>query len=57
MLGTLVGLLILIGDIWAIVNVVQSRATSAQKVLWVLLILVLPLIGLLIWYFAGPRGT
>ena len=57
MLGTLVGLLILIGDIWAIVNVVQSRATSAQKVLWVLLILVLPLIGLVIWYFAGPRGT
>ena len=57
MFGTLVGLLVLIGDIWAIVNVVQSRATSAQKVLWVLLILVLPLIGLLIWYFAGPRGT
>jgi len=57
MFGTLVGLLVLIGDIWAVVNVVQSRATTAQKVIWVLLILVLPLIGLVIWYFAGPRGT
>jgi Phospholipase_D-nuclease N-terminal len=48
-------LLILIADIWAIVNVVQSGETTVNKVVWILLILVLPLVGLLIWYFAGPR--
>ena len=49
------GLLILIADIWAIVNVVRSAASTGRKVLWVLLILILPVIGLIIWLLAGPR--
>lgn len=53
--GGLFALLILIGDIWAVLNVIQSSATTGNKVLWVLLIAVLPLIGLIIWFFAGPR--
>ena len=54
--GGLFALLVLIGDIWAVVNVVQSPATGGgTKALWVLLIFFLPLIGLVIWFFAGPR--
>ena len=49
------GFLIFIADIWAILNIVQSRETSATKLLWIVLILFLPLLGLLIWWFAGPR--
>ena len=30
---------------------------TAQKVLWIALVLFLPVIGLLIWYFAGPKPT
>jgi hypothetical protein len=52
---TIIGLLILIADIWAIIKVVQSRASVGAKVLWVLLILILPILGLIIWYFAGPK--
>ena len=51
-----VGLIILIADIWAIVNVFQSGASTGSKVLWILVILVLPVLGLLIWLIAGPRG-
>lgn len=54
--GGLLGLLILIADIWAIVNVFQSRAGTGAKVIWIVLILVLPVIGLIIWFVAGPRG-
>ena len=54
--GGLFGLLILIADIWAIVNVFQSGASTGGKVLWILLILLLPVLGLLIWLIAGPRG-
>lgn len=54
--GGLLGLLILIADIWAIVNVFQSRAGTGAKVIWIVLILVLPVIGLIIWFIAGPRG-
>jgi hypothetical protein len=49
-------LLVLIGDIWAIIHIVQSRSSPGAKALWVVLVLVLPLLGLVIWFFAGPRS-
>lgn len=54
--GGLLGLLILVADIWAIVKTVQSGASTGAKVFWIVLILILPLLGLIIWLFAGPRG-
>ncbi len=54
--GGLVGLLILAADIWAIVNVFQSGASTTAKVIWILVILILPILGLIIWLVAGPRG-
>ncbi len=51
----LFGLLILIADVWAIINVLQSPATTGPKVLWVVLILVLPILGLILWLFLGPK--
>ena len=54
--GGLFGLLILIADIWAIVKTVQSGASTGAKVFWIVLILILPILGLIIWLFAGPRG-
>jgi hypothetical protein len=51
----ILGLIILILDIWAIVRIVGSGATTGKKVLWSLLIIILPLLGLIIWYFAGPK--
>ncbi|GAB3115218.1 hypothetical protein G8770_08975 [Aestuariicella hydrocarbonica] len=50
------GLLILIADIWAILNIIQSRASMVNKLIWILVVLLLPVLGLLIWFFAGPRG-
>ncbi|MGY4493120.1 PLDc N-terminal domain-containing protein [Pseudomonas putida] len=53
----LVGLIILALDIWAIINVLKSSAEVGMKVIWVLLILLLPVLGLIIWAIAGPRGN
>ncbi|AHC37005.1 hypothetical protein A7317_20390 [Pseudomonas fluorescens] len=53
----LIGLIILALDIWAIINVFQSGASTGAKVLWILLILLLPVLGLIIWAIAGPRGN
>ena len=55
--GGFFGLLILAGDIWAIINIFQSTASMGGKLLWILLVLLLPLLGLIIWFFAGPRGV
>lgn len=54
--GGIVGLLILIANVWAIVNIVQSGASTGKKVLWIVLILLLPVIGLILWLLLGPRG-
>jgi hypothetical protein len=53
--GGLFGLIILIADVWAIVNVVGSGSTTGKKVLWVVLVLLLPIVGFIIWLLAGPR--
>jgi hypothetical protein len=53
--GGLWGLLILIADVWAIVNVFQSTATTGSKVLWTVLIIVLPVVGFILWLILGPR--
>jgi hypothetical protein len=52
----LFGLLILIADIYAIVKTVQSNADTLTKVLWIVAILFLPILGVILWYFFGPRG-
>ena len=49
------GLLILIADVWAIVNIFQSAATTGRKVLWTVLVIVLPVLGFIIWLLLGPR--
>ncbi|MCF7204104.1 PLDc N-terminal domain-containing protein [Pseudomonas oligotrophica] len=55
--GGILGLIILLLDIWAIVSIVRSDATGGKKVLWVLLILILPVLGLILWGIMGPRGN
>ena len=56
-LNPLFALVIFALDIWAIASIFNSKVETAQKVLWIALVLFLPVIGLLIWYFAGPKPT
>lgn len=56
MMEGLIGLVILALDIYAIIQILGSGASTASKVGWSLLVLLLPVVGLLIWFFAGPRG-
>jgi hypothetical protein len=55
--GGILGLIILIADVWAIIKTIQSPATTGSKVFWVVIILLLPVLGLLIWLLAGPKST
>jgi hypothetical protein len=54
--GGLLGLIILILDVWAIIKAIQSSAGTGTKVLWIVLILILPVVGLLLWLLLGPKG-
>ena len=50
------GLIVLAADIWAIVNIFQSSTTTGKKVLWTVLVILLPVLGFIIWFFAGPKS-
>ncbi|MBL28615.1 MAG: hypothetical protein CMM50_13800 [Rhodospirillaceae bacterium] len=54
-IGGIFGLLLLIGDVYAIVKTVGSNASTGGKVFWVVLILLLPFLGFILWLFLGPR--
>jgi hypothetical protein len=49
------GLLVLVADVWAIVNIFQSAADTGRKVLWTVLVILLPVLGFILWYFLGPK--
>ena len=52
----LLGLIILVLDIWAIIKTLGSPASDIAKLIWVLVILVLPVLGLIAWLIAGPKA-
>ncbi len=49
------GLIVLIADIWALISILQSGADTGTKVLWVVLVIFLPVLGFILWYFIGPK--
>ncbi|WP_417684008.1 PLD nuclease N-terminal domain-containing protein [Roseibium sp.] len=53
----LLGLLVLIADIYAIIKTLSSSASTGAKILWVLGILIFPVVGFIVWLLAGPRGS
>ncbi|WP_306113378.1 MULTISPECIES: PLDc N-terminal domain-containing protein [unclassified Roseovarius] len=51
------GFLVLVLNVWAIVSIIGSGASTGGKVLWTLLVLVLPVIGFIVWLLAGPKSA
>ena len=51
----LVGLVILVLDIIAIVDLFKSAKDMGKKVLWLILILILPLVGMVIYFLLGRK--
>ncbi|MFZ0695218.1 MAG: PLDc N-terminal domain-containing protein [Alphaproteobacteria bacterium] len=48
-------IIILVLDIFAIFQVLQSSLPPVNKLIWILLILVLPVLGLILWLLLGSR--
>jgi len=49
------GLIVLVADVWAIVNIFQSSASTGRKVVWTVLVVLLPVLGFIIWFLLGPK--
>lgn len=52
----ILGIIVLVLDVLAILDVLKSGNPMGKKVLWVLLILVLPVLGLVLYYLVGKKS-
>ncbi|MFV0293591.1 MAG: PLD nuclease N-terminal domain-containing protein [Paracoccus sp. (in: a-proteobacteria)] len=52
----LISLIIFALNVWAIAQVINSGAEQKHKIIWVIVIAFLPVVGLIAWYFAGPKS-
>ncbi len=53
--GGLLGLILLICVVYAIVKTAQSGASTGNKVIWIVVLLLLPLLGFILWFLFGPK--
>ncbi|KAJ9636651.1 hypothetical protein H2204_005251 [Knufia peltigerae] len=55
--GGIAGLIILILDIIVIIEVLQSNRPVSHKLLWILIVVLFPLIGMLIYFLFSNRAA
>jgi len=51
---SLLGAVVLILDIIALVKLLQSGAEAGTKILWVVIIVLLPFLGMILYFLMGP---
>jgi len=51
----ILALVVLVLDIIAVLDVLKSSMDSGKKALWIILILVLPVIGMVLYFLIGQK--
>lgn len=54
--GGLLGLIYLVLLLWALYHIIQSRSGFLYKLIWILIVVTFPLLGLLAQLLFGPRA-
>lgn len=54
---SLIGIIVLIADIYAIIKIAQSSASALAKTLWIVGVLIFPVVGFIVWLLIGPGGS
>ncbi|BBK36230.1 hypothetical protein STAQ_13080 [Allostella sp. ATCC 35155] len=54
--GGLLGLIYLVLLLWALYHIIQSRSGFLYKLIWILVVVTFPLLGLLAQLLFGPRA-
>ena len=54
-MGGILGLIVLVLDIIAIVDVLKSSMDTGKKALWIILVLILPVIGMVLYFLIGKK--
>jgi hypothetical protein len=54
---SLIGVVVLLLDIYAIVSVLLGSSSVLRKIMWIAVILLLPLIGMLLYFLIGRSSA
>jgi len=54
-MGRLGTILIIVIDVLAVMDVLRSDRETERKIIWILIIIVLPLLGPLAWYLVSRK--
>jgi hypothetical protein len=54
---SLVGTVILLLDIFAIVSVLLGRSSVMRKLLWIVVVLLLPVVGMVLYFLIGRSAA
>ena len=54
-MNAILGLVVLVLDIIAIIDVLKSSMATEKKILWIILILVLPFVGMVLYFLIGKK--
>ena len=52
----IIGLFVLVLDIIAILGIIKSGLSTGAKIVWALVVLLLPVIGMILWFVIGAKG-
>ncbi|SMO72080.1 PLD nuclease N-terminal domain-containing protein [Paracoccus laeviglucosivorans] len=55
-MGYVISAIIFALDVWAIASIINTNVATSTKIIWILLVAVLPVVGLIIWWLAGPKA-
>lgn len=56
-MGWLFSIIVFVLNVWAIAQIINTNVAMQSKLLWIALILILPVVGFVIWWFAGPKAN
>ncbi len=51
------GIVIFALDVWAIASIINTSESTTTKLIWIALVAFLPVVGLIIWWLAGPKAN
>lgn len=52
---SLFGIVTFLLDVWAIISIINSSADRRGKIIWVLIVAILPVLGFIAWVLGGPK--
>jgi hypothetical protein len=54
-MGGLIGLVVLVLDIVAIVDAFKSSMDNVKKIIWIVVILAIPVVGMILYFLLGKK--